>query len=133
VATARGDPVSNDFLRRPIANQTIAMSIEPTNHVAASAAGQPLALNGGPEAARAARARLLHQHDLAVSRSIESAEGIAQTDGELLRPGDRDADGRMPWRLPQLPPSTEHRAEKTIPTAPASNSEKPAHHIDLSG
>jgi hypothetical protein len=70
--------------------------------------------------------------DVLVDRSATNAEGVAQTDGESMRPGDRDADGRQPWRFPVRPVKSEGAHQPTPGTSAADPADPPPQ-IDLCG
>ena len=108
------------------------MSIGPSNPVSSSTAGQPAALTHGSEAARAARARLDQKREAFIGRTAASAEGVAETDAESMRPGDRDADGRQPWRLP-VPPLRPEDVQKPASSGNAAAPDDTTPQIDLSG
>jgi hypothetical protein len=74
------------------------MSVGSITGVAASAAGAPLAQTTGTELERASHDALVHARRVDFDRQAQSAAGIAETDGNDLETGDRDADGRMPWQ-----------------------------------
>ena len=76
------------------------MSIGPMNTVAGSIAGSPLAQAHGAEAERAQQDAGVQQRRIHSDQKAEAAAGIGQTDGEDHETGERDADGRSPWKRP---------------------------------
>ncbi len=75
------------------------MSIGPMNAIAASVAGTPLAQTRGPDVERAGQDLGVQQHAVQGELTAESASGVGETDGEEHQTGERDADGRLPWKI----------------------------------
>ena len=75
------------------------MSVGPMTGIAAGAAGTPLTQAKGTDAERTAQ----EVRGLAARRGgqlkAESAAGVGEADGQDHQSDDRDADGRVPWRI----------------------------------
>ena len=82
--------------------------MDPLSHIASSAAGSPAAQTTGADVQRSQQAAAIRKGQLAAREKARAAAGIAATDGEDLKPDDRDGDGRRPW---------EHRAIGQKPAA----------------
>jgi len=106
------------------------MSVGPLNPVNATAAGTPLSQASGPDVARAQQEAANSQRAAQSQIQAESAAGIPQTDGQDLDPGERDADGRRPWRLRRHRPGTSIDATTSVGTSPVGNE---GGLLDLSG
>jgi hypothetical protein len=66
----------------------------------AGALGTPLAQAKGTEVERAGQDLDVQQHAVRSGEKSDSAAGVGETDGEDHQTDDRDADGRLPWRIP---------------------------------
>jgi hypothetical protein len=106
------------------------MSVGPLNPVNTTAAGTPLSQATGTDVARTQRDVTSNQRAEQSQTQAESAAGIPQTDGQDLDPGERDADGRRPWRLRRHKPGTQIDATPTGNTSPAGHE---GGLLDLSG
>lgn len=73
------------------------MSVDSQLPIAFSVAGAPLALGAGADAAQSTHSAANRTRERAAVERAEQAAGIAQPDGEEMRSGDRDGDGRQPW------------------------------------
>ncbi len=76
------------------------MSLEPVGDIRASAAGSYLAQSLGSETEKS-KAAAIRQRQLTLEQQ-PTAE-IAAADGQNLRPGEREADGRQPWAMAVTP------------------------------
>jgi|GEM_PF-4285911 len=63
-----------------------------------AAVAAPLAQSRGTEVDRAQQVAAAFERQLRSEALADRAGGIAAADGEDNQAGDRDADGRMPWR-----------------------------------
>ncbi len=106
------------------------MSVGPLNPINVTAAGTPLSQATGPDVARAQQDAANSQRAVQSQVQAESAAGIPQTDGQDLDPGERDADGRRPWRLRRHRPGASIDATTTGGSPPAGNE---GGLLDLSG
>jgi hypothetical protein len=95
------------------------MSIGSFSPIAAVAAGTSLAQTKGTESDRAAHETSAHQRQVQNELKAEAAAGIGETDGEDNRPSERDADGRLPWQLP------DQQRSSSSPTPPAGHAKDP--------
>ncbi len=93
------------------------MQLGPLGNIAASAAGAPLAQTKGAELDRTHQDSASHQRRVQTEQKAEDAAGIGQTDGEEHQTDERDADGRLPWEIPNRPQQS--------PEEPASASSRP--------
>ncbi len=79
------------------------MSIGPTNPIIAGLAGTPLAQTKGSDVDRNQQTAAGQQTRAFSDRKAENAAGIGETDGQDHEAAERDADGRLPWRMPKQP------------------------------
>ena len=62
--------------------------------------GTPLAQAKGTDVERAGQDLDVQQHTVRGELKADAAAGVGETDGEDHQTDDRDADGRLPWRIP---------------------------------
>ncbi len=99
------------------------MSSVPINPVFSGAAGSAAAQTASTDTERAQQAAASRQRRLAAQQQAASAAGVAATDGENLRPNQRDADGRLPWQRPvaSSPDRDDQAARQPKPNAAQSD------------
>ncbi len=93
------------------------MSVGPMIGIAAGAAGTPLSQAKGTDIERAGQDVGATQSATRGQQKAESAAGVGEADGQDHQSDDRDADGRMPWRIPNAP--EEAAADEDAPPAPS--------------
>ena len=76
------------------------MSIGLLSNIGGSAAGAPFAQLRGSDVDRAQQESSAQELRAEGDLNAEEAAGVGQTDGEDHETADRDADGRLPWQLP---------------------------------
>ena len=108
------------------------MTITPTNPIVPGVAGTPLASAHSADTARAARARNEQKQQAVVERAAQSAAGVAETDGQSMRPGDRDVDGRQAWRFSEHTGDRKPSHDEQPTLAPHTDGDPP-NQIDLTG
>lgn len=94
------------------------MSIGPTNPVAVSAAGSPLAQTQGADKERAEQTTGVQQRQRDADLKAERAAGIGETDGNDHEAHERDADGRRIWELSHGKQHPDEGGESGEPEAP---------------
>jgi hypothetical protein len=93
------------------------MSVGPLSGLAGSMAGSPLAQVKGSDLERAQQDSGAQERRVQGELKAESAAGIGETDGEDHETGERDADGRLPWRVPaRQKPDQAHDAPSAEPS-----------------
>ncbi len=109
------------------------MQLGPLGNVAASAAGAPLAQTKGSELDRTHQDSAAHQRRVQTEQKAENAAGIGQTDGEDHQSDERDADGRLPWEVPNRPQPSNPEEPSSDPTHPKEPTGTTGTHIDQLG
>ncbi|MCS7304105.1 MAG: hypothetical protein NZ602_03220 [Thermoguttaceae bacterium] len=79
------------------------MQVGALGPIAAGAAGAPLAQTKGTELDRTHQESAAHQRRIRTEQQAADAAGIGQTDGQEHQTDERDADGRLPWQMPNRP------------------------------
>ncbi len=95
------------------------MQVGPLGNVAAGAAGAALAQTKGTELDRTQQDLAAHQRRIQTEQQAAEAAGIGQTDGQEHQTDERDADGRLPWQMPNRP------AQNPPPPTPPCRPEDP--------
>jgi hypothetical protein len=108
------------------------MSIGSLSGLAASIAGIPLAQTKGSEIDRAQQDASAQQRVAQSDQKAESAAGIGETNGEDHEASERDADGRLPWRMRQNAQDTTEPAAAS-PPASKDTSGQSGNLLDLNG
>ncbi len=93
------------------------MSVGPMTGIAAGAAGTPLSQTKGTDAERAAQEAGASQHAARGQLKAESAAGVGEADGQEHQSDDRDANGRVPWRIRRV--AKDAPADEDAPSAPS--------------
>ena len=105
------------------------MSVGPLGGIAASAAGSPLAQTKGSETERAQQDAGSQQRRIETDQKAEDAAGIGEADGEDHETAERDANGRLAWKLPE-----EKAAENDAPPPQSKDATgQSGNLLDLSG
>ncbi|HOM16966.1 MAG TPA: hypothetical protein PK777_11415 [Thermoguttaceae bacterium] len=91
------------------------MQLGPLGNIAAGAAGAPLAQTKGAELDRTHQESASHQRRVQTEQQAADAAGIGQTDGQDHQTDERDADGRLPWEIPNRP--AQNPQEESSPPA----------------
>jgi hypothetical protein len=110
------------------------MSIGPLGGINVSAAGAPLAQNKGSEVERSGQEIGAQERHVQNEQKAEAAAGIGETDGKDHQTGERDADGRLPWKR-RLVIKNDAAAEPPAASPPPSRDTKgeSGNLLDLSG
>ena len=77
------------------------MSVGPMTGIAGSVAGTPLAQTKGSDIERTHQDAVVQQSSVENEEKAESAAGVGEPDTEDHSTDERDADGRLPWQLPE--------------------------------
>ncbi len=110
------------------------MSVGPMSGIAVAGLGTPLAQAKGTDVERAGQDLDVQQHTVRGDQKADSAAGVGETDGEDHQTDDRDADGRLPWRIPasaKKAPAAD--AAPPPPPSPKDASGQSGNLLDLSG
>jgi len=109
------------------------MQLGPLGNIAAGAAGTPLAQTKGPELDRSHQEAASHQRRLQTEQQAANADGIGQTDGQEHQTDERDADGRLPWEIPNRPPQNAQESSSSPTTPPPDPTGDIGAQLDLLG
>ncbi len=93
------------------------MSVGPMTGIAAGAAGTPLSQSQGHRRRACRQEAGASQHAARGQLKAESAAGVGEADGEEHQSDDRDANGRVPWRIRRV--AKEAAADEDAPRAPS--------------
>jgi hypothetical protein len=99
--------------------------------IAASVAGTSLAQAKGSEIERAGQDAGANERVAQSEQKAESAAGVGETNGQDHETSERDADGRLPWRMGQLPEKTADDAAAAPPSKDSTG--QSGNLLDLSG
>ena len=91
-----------------------------------------MAQTKGADQERAAQDVVAHQVGLRGQQKAESAAGVGEPDGADHQADDRDADGRLPWRLPEAKKRADDPAAPPAP-GPKDPAGQSGNLLDLSG
>jgi hypothetical protein len=111
------------------------MSVGPMSSYAGSIAGAPLAQTKGADVERSSQDTMASQRLAQGELKAEAAAGIGETDGQEHGTNDRDADGRLPWKIsrPDTPSAAAEEQPPTTTAPPPDPSRQSGTLLDLSG
>ena len=109
------------------------MSVGPANGIASAAAGSPLSQTKGADQDRAAQDVVAHQGGVRGQQKAESAAGVGEADGADHQADDRDADGRLPWRMPGAKKRPDDPSAASTAPGPKDPAGQSGNLVDLSG
>ncbi len=93
------------------------MSVGPMTGIAAGAAGTPLSQTKGTDLERTGQEVGAAQNAARGQLKAESAAGVGEADGQEHQSDDRDANGRVPWRIRRV--AKDAPADENAPSAPS--------------
>ena len=108
------------------------MSIGPMTGIAGSTAGTSLAQAKGSDLERTQQDVGAQQLVAQTEQKAESAAGVGEPDVEEHETAERDADGRLPWKIPAAKRQGERPGDQP-PQPPADPTGESGNLLDLSG